>query len=69
MKELLGGCVFTVGLLIAGATGLCTLMFIKIDSWANLGRALNAAGSPFLFGVCLMVVGVVIIFSGRKRRY
>jgi hypothetical protein len=69
MKELLGGCLFAAGLLIAGLTGLCTLMFIKVDSWAHLIQALNAAGVPFLFGIGLMVGGVAIILSGRRGRY
>jgi len=69
MKELLGGCLLAVGLLIAGVTGLCTLMFIRIDSWPHLVEAFNSAGVPLLFGVGLMAGGIAIIVSGRRGRY
>ena len=69
MKELLGGCLITVGLLIAGATGLCTLMFIRIDSWAHFIDAINSAGVPFFFGIGLIAGGITIIVSGRRRRF
>ena len=69
MKELLGGCLMAVGLLIAGLTGLCTLMFIKIDSWQHLIQAFHAAGAPFLLGVVLIGVGWAVIRSGRQGRY
>ena len=69
MKELLGGCAIALGILIAGATGLCTLMFIRIDSWPHLVDAIEAAGMPFPFGIGLIVGGIFIIASGRRRRY
>lgn len=69
MRGLLGGCLMAVGLLIAGATGLCTLMFIRIDSWAHLMRALHDAGVPFFFGIALIITGVAIASSGRRGRY
>jgi hypothetical protein len=67
MRALLGGCLFAAGLLIAALTGLCTLMFIRVDSWSRLMQAFHSAGAPFLLGVALMIVGVAIIFSGGRR--
>lgn len=69
MRELVGGCLLALGILIAGLTGLCTLMFIRIDSWRHLVQAINAAGVPFLVGAGLIIGGLAIIRSGRRGGY
>jgi hypothetical protein len=70
MKEMLGGCLITVGILIAGATGLCMSMFLSgTNRWQSFVQAFNFLGIPFLFGVALIVGGGVLIASGRRDRY
>ena len=69
LRGMIGGCVIAIGMLIAGATGLCTLMFIRIDSWPHLVQALRAAGVPFLFGLGLIIAGIFITASGRRGGY
>jgi hypothetical protein len=39
------------------------------NSWRNFMQAFNFLGIPFLFGVALVVGGVVLIVSGRRDRY
>lgn len=69
LRGMIGGCLMAVGILIAGATGLCTLMFIRIDSWTHLMQAFREAGVPFFFGIALIVAGIIIASSGRRGRY
>jgi hypothetical protein len=70
MKEMLGGCLLAAGILVAGATGLCMSMFFSgADKWRNLGSAFNFLGIPFLVGIAMIVIGLVLISSGRRGRY
>jgi hypothetical protein len=70
MKETIGGCLLAVGILIAGATGLCMSMFFGgPNSWRSFMQAFNFLGIPFLLGIFMIVVGVVMIRSGRMDRY
>ena len=69
MKELLGGCLLAVGILVAGATGLCMSMFYGgPNSWKNFTQAFNFLGIPFLVGIGLIVAGGALIRSGRRGR-
>ena len=69
MKELLGGCIQAVGILIAGLFGLCTIiMFVGLNSWRSFGAAVSAmayAVVPFLIGVGLIVLGRAMVRSAR----
>ena len=73
MKELLGGCLQAVGILIAGLTGLCTLIGLTtINSWASLVGAFGSIlflAIPFAIGAGLIVVGRALIRSGREGQY
>jgi ABC-type arginine/histidine transport system permease subunit len=73
MKGLLGGCLQAVGILIAGLTGLCTLMGLaSINSWRSFVAAIGSTvffGIPFLIGVGLILAGRAMIRSGREERY
>ena len=63
MKELVGGCLQAIGILIAGLFGLCTLiMVISVNSW----RAF-ISGIDTIVGIGLvpLVVGIGLIFAGR----
>ena len=73
MKELVGGCLQAVGILIAGLTGLCTLiMLADIRSWRSITAALESLlflGMPFVIGVGLILAGRALIRSGREDRF
>ena len=69
MKELLGGCLVAAGILVAGATGLCMMMFGGPTSWRSFVEALNYLGIPFLIGIGLIVGGRALIRSGREDGY
>jgi hypothetical protein len=73
VKELLGGCLQAAGILIAGLTGLCTLvMLASVRSGQDF---LVAIGStlfyciPFAIGVGLILVGRALVRSARSGRY
>jgi hypothetical protein len=68
MKDLLGGCLLAIGMLIAGATGLCMYM-VTGAHWRGLSSVFQYLGGPFLVGVGMIVVGALIIGSGRRPRY
>ncbi|WP_028970075.1 hypothetical protein [Sphingomonas sp. URHD0057] len=70
MKELFGGCLLAVGILVAGATGLCMSMFFSgPNGWKSLAQAFNFLGVPFLIGIGMVVGGAALIRSGRQDRY
>ena len=70
MKEALAGCLIAVGILVAGATGLCMSMFFSgADRWRSLAGAFNVLGVPFLVGIGMIVAGVVLIWSGHRGRH
>ena len=70
MRELLGGCLQAVGILIAGVTGLCMLILIAgIHSWRSftdtIGAGMLYAGIPFLIGIGLFMAGRSMVRSAR----
>lgn len=70
MKELIGGCLLAVGILVAGATGLCMAIFFgEPNSWRSFVEAFNYLGVPFLIGIGLIVGGSALIRSARGDRY
>ena len=69
MKVVMGGIMIAIGVLIAGATGLCCFMLI-----ANAGAITGPqafltmglyAGLPFAAGIGLVIGGVSLIRDGR----
>ena len=60
MKKILGGVLLAVGILLAGASGLCSLvvLFNSPDILTGLGGVLVFAG-PFI------VAGAGLAFAGR----
>ena len=70
MKELFGGCLQAVGILIAGLTGLCTLVMLSsINSWRSLGSAMVSLAFfaiPLLIGIGLIAAGRALVRSGRE---
>ena len=73
MKELFGGCLIAAGVLIAGATGLCSIALlansIVVDPLGALGAIALYACIPFAIGVGLIFAGRNIIRSAREDRY
>ena len=63
MKRLFGGILLAVGLLIAGASGLCSLAMLV----STLGEfSLDWIGLVLLFGGPPIAVGTVMIIGGRS---
>lgn len=60
MNQFLGGCLMAVGILIAGASGLCSLVFL-----GTIGGDLDGLGTVLLVGGVPFLIGVMMIFSGR----
>jgi len=73
VKELLGGCLQAAGILIAGLTGLCTvIMLISINSWRSLTSAVGnilVFAIPFAIGLGLIFAGRALVRSGRQDRF
>jgi hypothetical protein len=67
MKRLFGGLLMAVGILIAGASGLCSLFFLisNLTSISNLGAVLLFGGPPIAAGVGLVFGGRALIRSGQ----
>ena len=72
MKVVLGGVMIAIGLLIAGATGLCCLMLIaNAGAITGPGAFLTMglyAGLPLAAGVGLIIGGIVLIRESRNER-
>ncbi len=77
MKTFFGGILLAIGILIAGASGLCTITFVvsAIGSAVNSHQEFGGAGMipliaivggiPFLVGVGLIFAGRALIRSGH----
>jgi hypothetical protein len=73
MKELLGGCLQAIGILIAGLFGLCTLIALtNVYSWRSFSSAISNLiflSVPLFFGLGLIWAGRALIRSGRQDRW
>lgn len=68
MKRLFGGILIAAGILIAGASGLCSLAVLFSGGFSGSGSAGEFAsmlGLVALFGGPPLVIGVGIAFGGR----
>jgi len=71
MKRLFGGILLALGVLIAGASGLCSLAVLVIgaggkDDYISMIPLVSLFGGiPFLIGVGLFYVGRLLIRSDR----
>jgi hypothetical protein len=70
MKKLIGGILMAIGILIAGASGLCSLVF-AIGGLSGGGAeliplTLVVGGIPFTIGVGLALGGKAIINAARR---
>ena len=72
MKQLLGGILLAIGLLIAGASGLCTgvMLVMSIGQSGSAGiipLALLFGGVPFGIGLLLFFGGRALLRSAREE--
>lgn len=70
--KLLGGILMAMGILIAGASGLCSLMFLfsgGTGGWnaSGLGLILVVGGIPFLTGLGLFYGGRALLRRGQAE--
>ena len=75
MKQILGGILLAVGILIAGASGLCSLVFL-FGSGSGLGGIMEIlpavllfGGIPFAVGAAVGLGGYALIRSARNDGY
>jgi hypothetical protein len=61
------------GIMIAGLTGLCTLLMLAgINSWRSFVAAIGSMvflGIPLVIGVGLILAGRALVRSARSGRY
>ena len=73
MRQLFGGCLVAAGVLIAGASGLCSIALlvnsIVTDPLGALGAILVYGGAPFAIGIGIAAAGHGIIRSAREDGY
>jgi hypothetical protein len=72
MKGIIGGILLAMGILIAGASGLCSLA-ILVDTGEYGGASmlpvvLLVGGIPFAVGVLLLLGGRVLLRQDRAER-
>jgi hypothetical protein len=66
-KRLFGGILMGVGILIAGASGLCSVLFLA-DGSADaefVQIVLLVGGIPFVFGLMFLAGGYALFRSGK----
>jgi hypothetical protein len=74
MRTLFGGILLAIGILVAGASGLCSLAFLVSmvtssggGEFASLPLVLVVGGIPFAIGLALFFAGRALIRSGRDN--
>ena len=72
MKQIFGGILIAVGILIAGASGLCSLAVLfgglGASDLSMLPLVLIVGGIPFAIGCGIGIGGWALIKSGRRDR-
>ena len=72
MKQLFGGILLAVGILIAGASGLCSLVVLlssgEFGGGGMLGAVLLIGGIPFALGAGMAFGGHTLIKQAREER-
>lgn len=66
MRKLLGAMLLAIGALVAGLSGLCTLIFAASDT-SLIGVALLLGIVPFLVGGGLVLVGRALLRRAREE--
>jgi hypothetical protein len=72
MKSLFGGILLAIGILIAGASGVCSLVVLfssgEFGGSGMLGAVLLIGGIPFALGAAIAFGGQTLIKQARKER-
>ena len=72
MKMILGGILLAAGILIAGASGLCSLFVLfssgEMSGFGMLPAVLMFGGIPFAIGAGIAFGGYALIRSARNER-
>jgi hypothetical protein len=72
VKEIFGGILMAVGILIAGGSGLCSLMILfssgEMSGFGMLPLVLMIGGIPFLIGAGIAYGGYALLRSARRER-
>jgi hypothetical protein len=73
MKEVFGGILMAVGILIAGGSGLCSLMVLfggsgEFSGFEMWPMVLTIGGIPFAVGAGIAYGGYALIRSARNER-
>jgi amino acid transporter len=74
MRRLLGGICMAVGILIAGASGLCSMFIViftasKSDWTTNISMVLVFGGTPFMLGLGLFFAGRSLVRRTDQTPY
>jgi len=64
MKQVLGGILLAIGILIAGASGLCSLVMLFGSGGGGIGGIAEMLPLILMFGGIPFAVGVAIAFGG-----
>jgi|tagenome__1003787_1003787.scaffolds.fasta_scaffold20930691_4 hypothetical protein len=71
MKQLFGGILLAIGILIAGASGLCSLAVLltpgEHGGGGMLGAVLLIGGIPFALGAAMALGGHMLLKQARKE--
>jgi hypothetical protein len=65
MKMVFGGLLLAIGILIAGASGLCSL-YVVFSPGGSMGERLSTLPLVLLFGGLPFALGVVFVIGGRS---
>jgi hypothetical protein len=70
MKQVFGGILIAIGVLIAGGSGLCSLMVLfssgEMSGFGMWPAVLLFGGVPFAAGVGMIFAGRALILSARQ---
>lgn len=65
MQKVIGCIVMAVGILITGATGLCTVMMFSSAPLTRSDYSLESLGIVAIFAGIPLIFGITFIFLGR----
>ena len=63
MRRLLGGILLAIGILVAGLSGLCTLLVL--GGSLTSGQFIDGLSMALAFGGIPLAIGIGLIFAGR----
>jgi hypothetical protein len=70
MKKLVGGILFGVGVLVAGASGTCSLLFLDVAYRTNdpqMLRLVVLTGGALAIGLMLLFAGIALFRANNSE--